>query len=900
MRAAGPQPQPSQTRPIPQLVAITQHLLPDRTKRASSPRQNQTQLQPLSTLSLLPAAKALQLPAIGVPPYRLSPEKRRHNHEHEASHDLTGKKHQGKPTKRSFPAAQPFSYVLAAAAGAAERPAPIEVEGRSKQTARAAQLKGSPQSSIIATSSPLKPSSSRASPSRQVAPAPSPERKSPSMTARLLARGQPRSSDESMTITREPSSSCLSNCCGLFCSGAIGALVGGVLVLLCLHHLNAGNLGVRTTFACPPCERTAANKCPQVQAPVPLSTPTPPQPCLVGSRSIATRQRLPLPQPPPPPPMPSPPPPMPSPPPSMPFPPPLMGSFVSPPPPQPVSLFFARTYSTPSTQSTPMTIRAASKPTMSTSPKLPTPPPSPVQQSPFPHPPPAPTWFSDHLHDSLSTPPTPHPVPVPPPLLSPPLPLVTPTVPSPSNTFDGVTTLAAFSSLVAAIAAAALALWLRYHAHTFAERQLVHTMLGMLGALTVATSIPALRWYVTTFRNISSSRAFVVLIGPSLIGTNCLQLIIIASWVVYRWQLMIESEMRQQDRLQPREWLSPPRQVLHEDTEKTRVQQPSYRTPRAAIHKVAQPSPQPALPVPVTTATGSEAEASGQPVRMETAKMDFRQRLEAAAPREPFDAILPGPPKGGLQPPSKLIRQATSPGRIPYPRPKPDSVAEGATPMQESRQLNGVTAASNVTARIYLPPGMKTEAMPSGMANATAARMVKPARLRSPHQLSRQGSSSLRVPYPQPFATASTAITSPIDSTQMPTKDELPDPIIENVLSWSEARVEAAKQLAERRASTKHLISASEAPLPSRLSSSSRSRSTSPAAQPSASEAQENDLSVAPEATIAGLAESRQHIKTSHSIPVLQQLPVKPYWADQVYSPTPSPTPGETPRQIHV
>ena len=118
------------------------------------------------------------------------------------------------------------------------------------------------------------------------------------MTARLLARGQPRSSDESMTITREPSSSCLSNCCGLFCSGAIGALVGGVLVLLCLHHLNAGNLGVRTTFACPPCERTAANKCPQVQAPVPLSTPTPPQPCLVGSRSIATRQRLPLPQPP--------------------------------------------------------------------------------------------------------------------------------------------------------------------------------------------------------------------------------------------------------------------------------------------------------------------------------------------------------------------------------------------------------------------------------------------------------------------------------------------------------------------------------------------------------------------------------------------------------------------------
>ena len=108
MRAAGPQPQPSQTRPIPQLVAITQHLLPDRTKRASSPRQNQTQLQPLSTLSLLPAAKALQLPAIGVPPYRLSPEKRRHNHEHEASHDLTGKKHQGKPTKRSFPAAQPF------------------------------------------------------------------------------------------------------------------------------------------------------------------------------------------------------------------------------------------------------------------------------------------------------------------------------------------------------------------------------------------------------------------------------------------------------------------------------------------------------------------------------------------------------------------------------------------------------------------------------------------------------------------------------------------------------------------------------------------------------------------------------------------------------------------------
>ena len=153
-----------------------------------------------------------------------------------------------------------------------------------------------------------------------------------------------------------------------------------------------------------------------------------------------------------------------------------------------------------------------------------------------------------------------------------------------------MTAVAAIVSLLALAAAASLALYLRCHAHILLERQLVDMMFGMLAALAIATAIPALRWYVTAFQHNQGSLAFVWYMGPVTAATSCLQLIIIASWILYRRTLLIESEQRRREREKPREWLSPPRQTRDESANQI-SRMPLFSTPRGAMHATPQVTP---------------------------------------------------------------------------------------------------------------------------------------------------------------------------------------------------------------------------------------------------------------------------------------------------------------------
>jgi hypothetical protein len=73
-------------------------------------------------------------------------------------------------------------------------------------------------------------------------------------------------------------------------------------------------------------------------------------------------------------------------------------------------------------------------------------------------------------------------------------------------------------------------------------------------------------------------------------ATSCLQLIIIASWILYRRTLLIESEQRRREREKPREWLSPPRQTRDESANQI-SRMPLFSTPRGAMHATPQVTP---------------------------------------------------------------------------------------------------------------------------------------------------------------------------------------------------------------------------------------------------------------------------------------------------------------------
>lgn len=160
----------------------------------------------------------------------------------------------------------------------------------------------------------------------------------------------------------------------------------------------------------------------------------------------------------------------------------------------------------------------------------------------------------------------------------------------------------------------------------------------------------------------------------------------------------------------------------------------------------------------------------------------------------------------------------------------------------------------------------------------TSAPSVRAAALRSPHQLGRHGSSS-RVPYPKP-----------IQESPPPAPAPETDGILGNTVSWMEARDEAAKKVAERAAA------AMEPPVYLALAPHHRSQSRSPAERSVTSEAASSDLehfltrspasSPSPKLGAKGVSDR------TASISPPQQVPTKPYWADETYSPTPSPSPA--------